>query len=62
MHAQTQVPKDHPLMLAWEKYLASDEYSNSFKWAGKEEHRKGSIWAAFTKGWLAAKGKEYLDE
>lgn len=38
-------------MIDWEKYQASDEYKNSFRWAAHEEHRQGSMWAA----WLAGR-------
>lgn len=53
MSAMTPCPKDSPLMREWENYNQSDEYANSFKWAAYEEHRKGSMWAAFMAGFLA---------
>lgn len=33
MNAQTQCPPDHPLMQAWTKYQATEEYQNSYRWA-----------------------------
>jgi hypothetical protein len=47
----TALPTDSPIMLAWERYKSSQEYANSFKWAAHEEHRNGSMWAAFFEGW-----------
>lgn len=32
---QQQVPKDHPMMKAWEAYQATDEFKNSYGWATK---------------------------
>lgn len=40
-------------MQEWENYKQSEEYANSFKWAAYEEHRQGSMWAAFMAGFLA---------
>ena len=54
MPDEAPVPKDHPLMQAWEKFNASEEYANSFSWARHEQHRQGSMWAAFMAGWEAA--------
>jgi len=31
--AMAPCPPDHPLMIAWEKYKASEDYANSYKWA-----------------------------
>jgi hypothetical protein len=41
-------------MREWEKYIKSEEYENSFRWAAHNEHRKGSMWGAFMAGFLAA--------
>jgi hypothetical protein len=41
-------------MREWENYKQSEEYANSFQWAKHEEHRQGSMWAAFMAGFLAA--------
>lgn len=51
MSIQSQVPADHPMMVAWEAYKASDEYSNTKRWAAHVEHVDGSLWAAFVMGW-----------
>jgi hypothetical protein len=52
--ASTPVPKDHPLMKAWEAHKATEDFSNSRKWALHEEHLDGSLWALFSAGWQAA--------
>lgn len=71
MPASTQVPDDHPLMIAWEKYRATEEAENSDKWARtvkvsepmqgqiilEHPHVVGSLWAAFSAGFAAAGGK-----
>jgi hypothetical protein len=54
MPVETPLPKDSPIMLAWEAYKSGDDYANSFKWAERTEHREGSMWAAFLAGWRAA--------
>ncbi len=33
MNAMAECPKDHPLMIAWEKYKATEDAANTFKWA-----------------------------
>lgn len=48
---QSPVPKDHPLLIAWEKYRQTEEYANTKKWATHNEHVDGSLWAAFLQGW-----------
>jgi len=50
---EQQVPKDAPVMKAWEAYKTSEEYANSRKWAQTEEHVDGSMWAAFFAGFFA---------
>ena len=55
MPTQTPVPDDHPMMRAWRAYQASQEFANSFKWAALDEHRIGSMWAAFCAGYESAK-------
>lgn len=64
MSTMMALPKDHPIMLAWESYRSTSEYANSFRWAEKAEHRDGSMWAAFLAGWQAAQGEmaELSDE
>ena len=54
MPVMSRVPDDHPLMIAYEAYRQSEDYRNSFKWAGNLEHRTGSMWAAFEAGFRAA--------
>jgi hypothetical protein len=39
---------------AWAAYSATDEYANSRRWLAHDEHRDGSMWAAFLAGWQAA--------
>jgi hypothetical protein len=53
-----QVRKDDPLMIAWQAYVGGEEYQNSFMWASHEEHRDGSLWAAFMAGFRAAQATE----
>ena len=50
------VPTDHPLMRAWTAHKATEEFSNSRRWAHHAEHLEGSLWALFVAGWNAAKG------
>lgn len=52
--AMQQLPKNHPLMVAWEEYKQTPEYANSKKWAERLEHIEGSLWAAFEWAWRAA--------
>jgi len=70
-NVQAKVPDDHPLMIAWEKYRASEEGRNSDKWARtlkvsepmqgqivvQHPHLVGSLWAAFEAGFKAAGGR-----
>ncbi len=51
MTVSTPVPKDHPLMIEWDAYKATEEYANTKRWAGHAEHVEGSLWAAFVHGW-----------
>ena len=67
MPEETNVPKDSPLMRAWEAYKASPEYANAKKWACTARvddhadgsmtltypHTDGSLWAAFAAGFSA---------
>ena len=48
------VPKDSPLMVAWEAYKASEGYANTKAWALNPQHVDGSLWAAFQAGYEAA--------
>lgn len=59
MPAMTKVPDDHPLMVAWNAYRASDEGVNSDKWArtAPDEglpYLEGALWAAFMAGFKTA--------
>jgi hypothetical protein len=65
----TKLPDDHPLMIAWEKYRATEEAKNSYRWARTLEvslptpgqiivehpHLAGALWAAFEAGFNAGK-------
>lgn len=53
-NAMTALPKDHPLIRAWEAYKATDEYANTRKWAAHDEHVDGSLWASFMAGFYVA--------
>lgn len=61
MPIDAPVPKDHPVMKAWEAYRQSDDYRNSFKWASDVQNRTGSMWAAFVAGYEAATGKSVTE-
>lgn len=52
--AMAAVSKDHPIVVAFDKYKASESYANTKKWAKHEEHVDGSLWAAFERGYAAA--------
>lgn len=57
MSAMTQVPPNHPLMIAWEAYKAGDDYANSLRWAVvslDDQVVSGSLWGAFMAGFNAA--------
>lgn len=53
--AEQKLPDDHPMVIAWEAYKKTEEYRNSFRWAAEEQHRSGSMWAAFIEGWQAGR-------
>ncbi len=58
---------DHPLMKAWNEFCGTDEFMNALKWScatkyddgrpisdiQREQHVKGGLWIAFTKGMVA---------
>lgn len=60
----TALPADHPMMKAWNEWCATDEFKNALEWAyrteyddgrpinglQREQHIKGGLWLAFTKG------------
>lgn len=54
MTAMTPCPEDHPLMIAWSAYKATEDFANTRKWALYEAHVEGSLWAAFMAGFNAA--------
>ena len=61
----TPVAQDHPMMIAWKAYEATDHYGRTRNQAvrsgpgAKHEHDltmvEGALWAAFCEGWKAAK-------
>jgi len=53
MPAMAPVPKDHPMMKAWEAHVATDDFANTKQWAAHEEHLMGSLWAVFVAGFIA---------
>jgi hypothetical protein len=58
------LPKDHPLLIAWDEFCATDEFKNALAWAistkyndgrfisesQREEHGRGAMWLSFIKG------------
>jgi hypothetical protein len=48
--AMSPLPKDAPVMIAWEAYKVTDGYANTRNWALNEKHVDGSLWAAFLAG------------
>jgi len=58
------LPDDHPMMKAWKEFCETDEFKTALMWAltttyddGRlvpsfqvEQHAKGAMWLAFTKG------------
>lgn len=62
--AMMALPEDHPMMVAWNKFCDTEEFKNALHWAqitkyddGRpidpfqhEQHIKGALWLAFTKG------------
>ncbi len=72
--AQQALPDDHPMMMAWEKYRATEEAANTDKWARhivvsepmqgqiivSHPHTTSSLWAAFVAGYEAASSATIL--
>lgn len=54
MNELQKMSDNHPCMIAWIKYKASEEYKNTILWAG--ENNRGCIFTAFYEGWIAAGG------
>lgn len=48
------VPKNDPMMIAWEAFKQSDEYANAKRWAAHAEHLDGSLWAMYCQGFKDA--------
>ena len=55
MPAEVSLPENDPIMIAWNEYRETEAYHNSLKWAEFEQHREGSLWAAFLQGYIMAK-------
>lgn len=53
MSVSQQVPKDAPVIKAWEAHKATEEYTDSLKWAAHPEAVEGSLWALFYAGYFA---------
>lgn len=57
--AMMPLPKDHPLMQAWEAHQHSEEFRNSKQWVvvgsqqRNDDYVMGSLWALFAAGWKA---------
>jgi len=48
------LPHDDPLMLAWENWKTTPEFSNARDWIMRaRDHVDGSIWRAYMEGWNA---------
>ena len=54
MTVMSPLPADHPMMVAWNKHKATDEYANDLKWVAREEHREGALWSLFVAGYRHA--------
>lgn len=55
MPTETMVEKESPLWKSWESYTSGEEFANTERWAAVPEHLRGSLWAVFQAGYLAAK-------
>ena len=63
MPTETPVPKDHPLMIAWEKHKTTGEYASSLAWALREQHHVvGLMWNMFAAGWKARELLERFEQ
>jgi hypothetical protein len=52
-YAALRLPDDHPLIVAWEAYRATEAYPNTLDWAMKSSDKmivEGSLWTAFAAG------------
>ena len=64
IQAEMALPNDHPMIKAWNAFCATDEFKTALRWAVEtkyddgrpinpiqiEQHAKGAMWLAFTKG------------
>jgi hypothetical protein len=65
---------DHQMMKAWDEFCDTDEFKNALRWAvetkyddgrpiddiQREQHAKGSMWLAFTKGMECREGNPQM--
>ena len=52
--AMQALPHDDPMLLAWENWQTTPEFSNAKDWIVRgRNHIDGAIWRAFMEGWLA---------
>lgn len=49
------LPKDDPMLIAWEEYKATEDYANTKKWAADSGQVDGSLWTVFMQGYIASK-------
>ena len=55
MPVMAAVPEDHPLMVAWNAYKATDDFAGNMRWAARDsEYLDGCLWGAFMAGFSAA--------
>jgi hypothetical protein len=45
---QRAVGQDEPVMIAWNRHKATEDYANTLRWAGKAN--EGQLWACFAAG------------
>lgn len=57
MGVYTEVPMSNPMRAAWERYKKTEKYATTRRWALKDEHVDGSLWAAFCEGYAAAQAE-----
>lgn len=61
MSTQRMVGPNEPVMVAWKRFQATEEYANAMRWGceptdTKLGHLEGAIWAAFSMGFAARAG------
>ena len=54
MPTMTPVPKDDPMMKAWEEFKQTPAYANAKSWAANPHHLEGSLWALYSQGFRDA--------